>query len=135
MRAMDGFGKQAFTAPISGRPTTFDVYTIGAGAPVILMQEMPGIGPEAIAFCKRLADAGFEVCAALVWAAGANVWPESRSAALHAPRVPGVRQKSIERDCRLDAGAVPPCCCDAWRRARGGDWHVPLRQFHYDAHR
>ena len=63
MGAMDGFGKQAFTAPISGRPTTFDVHTLGAGPPVILMQEMPGIGAEAIAFCRRLAEAGFEVWA------------------------------------------------------------------------
>jgi dienelactone hydrolase len=63
MGAMDGFDKKAITAPISGHPTTFDVYTIGAGPPVLLMQEMPGIGQEAIAFCKRLADAGFEVWA------------------------------------------------------------------------
>jgi dienelactone hydrolase len=63
MGAMDGFGRQAFSAPILGHPTIFNVYTIGAGAPVILMQEMPGIGAEAIAFCKRLADAGFEVWA------------------------------------------------------------------------
>src|SRR5258706_13393193 len=63
MAAMDGFTREAFTAPISGHPTCFDVYRIGAGAPVIMMQEMPGIGREAIAFCKRLADAGFEVWA------------------------------------------------------------------------
>jgi len=63
MGAMDGFERRAFTAPIAGHPTTFDVYTIGAGAPVILMQEMPGIGAEAIAFCRRLASAGFEIWA------------------------------------------------------------------------
>jgi len=63
MAAMDGFTREAFSAPISGHETRFDVYRIGAGAPVILMQEMPGIGPEAIAFCKRLAGAGFEVWA------------------------------------------------------------------------
>ncbi len=60
---MDGFAKTRFTAPIGGRPTSFDVYTIGAGAPVILMQEMPGIGATTIAFCKRLAASGFEVWA------------------------------------------------------------------------
>ena len=60
---MQGFTKEEFAAPISGRNTSFDVYRIGAGAPVIMMQEMPGIGPEAIAFCKRLADGGFEVWA------------------------------------------------------------------------
>jgi dienelactone hydrolase len=63
MAGMVGFTKEAFTAPISRHPTSFDVYRIGAGAPVILMQEMPGIGREAIAFCKRLADGGFEVWA------------------------------------------------------------------------
>lgn len=63
MAAMRGFTKEAFTAPISGQPTSFDVYRIGSGAPVILMQEMPGIGQATIAFCERLADAGFEVWA------------------------------------------------------------------------
>ncbi len=63
MGAMDGFSKGRFTAPIAGHPTAFDVYTIGSGAPLVLMQEMPGIGQTTIAFCKRLADAGFEVWA------------------------------------------------------------------------
>ena len=39
---MDGFAKTAFTAPIAGKAKTFDVYKIGAGPPVILMQELPG---------------------------------------------------------------------------------------------
>ncbi len=60
---MDGFNKQVFTAPIAGRSTSFDIHTIGHGPPVILMQEMPGIGQSVIAFCRRLADAGFEVWA------------------------------------------------------------------------
>jgi dienelactone hydrolase len=60
---MDGFAKTAFTAPIAGKPKTFDIYRIGAGPPVILMQELPGIGEEVIALCHRLADAGFEVWA------------------------------------------------------------------------
>lgn len=60
---MDGFAKQKFTGPIGGAPTTFDVYTIGEGPPVVIMQEMPGIGKTAIAFCKRLVDHGFEVWA------------------------------------------------------------------------
>jgi dienelactone hydrolase len=60
---MEGFARQSFAAPIAGRATSFDVYTIGVGAPVILMQELPGISAPVIAFCKRLADAGFEVWA------------------------------------------------------------------------
>ncbi|MFT3726915.1 MAG: dienelactone hydrolase family protein [Terricaulis sp.] len=61
MAAMQGFTKTAFTAPVADTATTFDVYTIGAGPPVIIMQEMPGIGQTTIAFAKRLVDAGFEV--------------------------------------------------------------------------
>jgi dienelactone hydrolase len=60
---MDGFAKTAFSAPIAGKAKSFDVYKIGAGPPVILMQELPGIGEEVIALCHRLADAGFEVWA------------------------------------------------------------------------
>lgn len=60
---MDGFSKTRFTAPVAAHPTSFDVYTIGSGPPVIMMQEMPGIGAAAIAFSKRLAEQGFEVWA------------------------------------------------------------------------
>jgi dienelactone hydrolase len=63
MAAMQGFTKAAFKAPIQGVATEFDVYTIGSGPAVVLMQELPGIGVEAIGFCRRLADAGFEVWA------------------------------------------------------------------------
>lgn len=62
-QAMDGFSKDSFAAPVAGRETRYDVYRIGAGPPVIIMQEMPGIGSSAIAMCRRLADAGFEVWA------------------------------------------------------------------------
>ncbi|HEX8902656.1 dienelactone hydrolase family protein [Vitreimonas sp.] len=60
---MDGFTKTAFAAPIAGKTQAFDVYRLGAGPPVLLMQELPGIGEEVIALCHRLADAGFEVWA------------------------------------------------------------------------
>jgi dienelactone hydrolase len=60
---MDGFTKDSFAAPIAGHETSFDIYRIGSGPPVIIMQEMPGIGAAAIAMCRRLADAGFEVWA------------------------------------------------------------------------
>ena len=61
MAPMEGFTKSAFTGPVAGTTATFDVYTIGAGAPVIIMQEMPGIGETTLAFAKRLAERGFEV--------------------------------------------------------------------------
>jgi dienelactone hydrolase len=63
MAAMQGFTKTRFNAPIQGVATGFDVYTIGAGPPLVLMQELPGIGVETIGFCRRLAEAGFEVWA------------------------------------------------------------------------
>ena len=59
--SMDGFAKTRFTAPVGRHPTTFDLYTTGSGPPVIVMQEMPGIGQTTIQFCTRLTDAGFEV--------------------------------------------------------------------------
>lgn len=59
--AMDGFERQRFRAPVAGKPKSFDVYTIGAGPPVIVMQELPGIGPQFLVFCRKLAQAGFEV--------------------------------------------------------------------------
>src|SRR6185312_7682484 len=57
---MDGFAKTRFTAPVGRRPTAFDVYTMGSGPPVIVMQEMPGVGATTIALCQRLAGSGFE---------------------------------------------------------------------------
>ncbi len=63
MVGLHGLAKTVFTAPIGGHPTSFNVYTMGSGPPVVLMQEMPGIGEATIAFAKRLADAGFEVWA------------------------------------------------------------------------
>lgn len=61
MGAMDGFAKTQFSAPIEGKAAAFDVYTMGAGPPVIIMQELPGIGESTLALCRRLAEAGFEV--------------------------------------------------------------------------
>lgn len=59
--AMDGFARRRFTGPVGGTAKTFDVYTLGAGPPVIVMQELPGIGAKFLDFCRKLADAGFEV--------------------------------------------------------------------------
>ena len=59
--AMEGFARERFTGPVAGKPKSFDVYTLGAGPPVIVMQELPGIGPQFLAFCRKLAGAGFEV--------------------------------------------------------------------------
>lgn len=51
-----------FTAPLStGRPVTHDVHVSGDGPPILLIQEMPGIGPETLALAGRLNAAGFRV--------------------------------------------------------------------------
>ena len=51
------FTKRDFTHGGTTRP----VYRIGAGPGVVLMHELPGITPEAIALARRLADAGYTV--------------------------------------------------------------------------
>lgn len=58
---ISAYVKEAFTGPVGAHQATFDVYRRGEGPPIILMQEMPGIGPEVLAFCDRLVAAGFEV--------------------------------------------------------------------------
>ncbi|MBI1187518.1 MAG: dienelactone hydrolase [Alphaproteobacteria bacterium] len=58
---ISAYTKERFAAPIGGGAKAFDVYHRGAGAPVVIMQELPGIGQEALAFADRLVDAGFEV--------------------------------------------------------------------------
>lgn len=56
------YGQSRFSAPISGgHRVTHDVYRRGSGAPVILIQELPGIGAETLRLADRLVDAGFEV--------------------------------------------------------------------------
>ena len=44
-----------------GQQIDHDVYRNGEGAPVILIQELPGIGPETMRLADRLVEAGFEV--------------------------------------------------------------------------
>lgn len=52
----------AFTAPMpGGRSATYDVHVKGDGPPILLMQEMPGIGPETFDLVQRLNRAGFRV--------------------------------------------------------------------------
>jgi dienelactone hydrolase len=51
-----------FTAPLaSGHEVTKDIYVRGAGPPVVLIQELPGIGPETLRLADRLVEAGFRV--------------------------------------------------------------------------
>lgn len=51
-----------FTAPLStGAQTTHDVYVGGKGPPIMILQELPGIGPETLDLATRLNGSGFRV--------------------------------------------------------------------------
>lgn len=57
---MQGYSKRAFTAPISsGQDITHDVYTQGNGPVIVVIQELPGIGPQTLSLAQKLRDAGF----------------------------------------------------------------------------
>lgn len=52
----------AFTAPLEGgSETTHTVYVKGNGPPILILQELPGIGPETYALADLLVAAGFAV--------------------------------------------------------------------------
>lgn len=52
----------SFTAPLSnGHDVTHDIYAGGEGPPIMILQELPGIGPETLSLAQRLNDAGFRV--------------------------------------------------------------------------
>ena len=56
------YTKTVFTAKTrSGHSVSHDIYHRGSGAPVVLIQELPGIGQETLALADRLIAAGFEV--------------------------------------------------------------------------
>ncbi len=44
-----------------GRQIKHEVYTIGEGAPIVLIQELPGIGVETLRLSDKLTSAGFQV--------------------------------------------------------------------------
>jgi len=58
---IDKYEKESFAGPVGDKRKAFDVYFRGEGPPVIIMQELPGIGQEALAFADKLAAAGFQV--------------------------------------------------------------------------
>ena len=59
---IDKFKRSKFSAPIAGgHSVSHDIYCRGSGAPVVLIQELPGIGEETLRLADRLVDAGFEV--------------------------------------------------------------------------
>jgi dienelactone hydrolase len=56
------FQKSEFSAPLaSGHLVTHDIYARGEGPPIVLIQELPGIGKETLRLADRLNAAGFKV--------------------------------------------------------------------------
>ncbi len=56
------YRKSIFEAPIStGDTVSHDVYRLGSGAPLVIIQELPGIGPETLRLADRFVEQGFEV--------------------------------------------------------------------------
>jgi len=56
------YTKTVFTAETrEGHSVSHDIYCRGSGSPVVLIQELPGIGQETLALADRLVDAGHEV--------------------------------------------------------------------------
>jgi dienelactone hydrolase len=59
---IDQFDRTTFTANTArGHAVTHDIYSRGEGSPVVLIQELPGIGQETLRLADRLVDAGLEV--------------------------------------------------------------------------
>ncbi len=60
---LEGYEQRAFGAPLSdGTPVSHDVYTRGDQGPtVVIIQELPGIGPETLALADRFTDKGYRV--------------------------------------------------------------------------
>lgn len=59
---MDSFKRSRFTAKLtSGHDVTHDVYTRGAGPVVVIIQELPGIGPQTLRLAELFDAQGFTV--------------------------------------------------------------------------
>lgn len=60
--SIDKFSLSSFTASSSeGYELRHDIYQLGSGAPVVIIQELPGIGQETLALAQRFVDQGFSV--------------------------------------------------------------------------
>lgn len=59
---MHGYVQRSFHATLpDGTAVTHDVYERGEGPPVVLVQELPGIGPQTLHLADRLVSAGYHV--------------------------------------------------------------------------
>ena len=56
------YEKSSFSAPAaSGKDITHDIYRRGSGQPVVLIQELPGVGQQTLYLADQLVNAGLEV--------------------------------------------------------------------------
>ncbi len=58
---MEDFACVRFSALAGGRMLERDVYTLGSGPVVLVIQELPGIEVETVRFARRLVERGFTV--------------------------------------------------------------------------
>jgi len=59
---VSGYRRTPFTATTtSGTSISHEVYRRGSGAPVVLIQELPGIGPETLTLADEFVANGFEI--------------------------------------------------------------------------
>lgn len=59
---ISNYSRTRFEAQTScGDTISHDIYRRGAGAPIVLLQELPGIGQETLSLADELVNAGFEV--------------------------------------------------------------------------
>ena len=59
---MKGYDKVKFAAKLGGGSTAIhDVYSKGEGPVVVIVQELPGIGPETLKLADKFVDRGFTV--------------------------------------------------------------------------
>ena len=59
---LSAYQKSKFSAETrEGRSISHDIYSRGSGSPVVLIQELPGIGQETLRLADKLIDAGHEV--------------------------------------------------------------------------
>lgn len=57
-----GYESRAFPAPLrTGHQVTHDVYEKGDGPPIVVIQELPGIGPETFHLAETLVSSGYRV--------------------------------------------------------------------------
>lgn len=58
---IDQYQRYAFAADVDDHSIQHDIYHRGEGPPIVLIQELPGIGPQTLHLADRFIEAGFSV--------------------------------------------------------------------------